>query len=328
MGSQQDHNHNHGQGHSHNHHVHEHSNDHHGHEHSHNHHAHGHTNDHHAHGHGHSHNHHEHGHGHDHSHGIGHLGKGVKQRVPEEIPSTYKPAQQKFELPLSAQFGTPPPSDYTTMQPAAQPSEEKNLAENISEEVLNSDLLEPPVNVNSIHDTGNTIPASDVTKEEPVNVDSEENFEPEIYQTPSPLDDMNIESYTPPLETTPSPDIEIENTYGKENNVEESTNHDLDAGYMVTESPHVDIEKTDDVAEESGGFFASLFSFFSSGPDKALQDAINTPPDMEVKVKGIATGDIMQNEQINQVEQSKETSMEQDEVNPSLEIENLSTGET
>merc|ERR1711892_8984 len=64
-------------------------------------HGHGHS---HGHGHGHSHDHHDH----DHSHGMGHLGKGIKQRVPEQIPETYKPAQQKFELPLSAQFGTPP----------------------------------------------------------------------------------------------------------------------------------------------------------------------------------------------------------------------------
>merc|ERR1712013_165435 len=267
----------HGHEHNHNHHAHVQSNDHHGHGHSHNHH-----------GHGHSHNHHEHGHSHDHdhSHGIGHLGKGVKERVPEDIPSTYKPAQQKFELPLSAQFGTPPPSDYTTLPPPAQPYQDKILAENIIQEAVNSDLLEPPANVNSLKDIGNTTPASDVTNQEPVIVDGEETFEPEINQTPSSLDNLNIENYTPPLETTPSPDIDVENTNGKENYVEESTIHDFDAGYLVTESPHADIEKTDDVAEESGGFFASIFSFFSSGPDKALQDAINTPPDMEVKVKG------------------------------------------
>merc|ERR1719320_822652 len=308
----------HGHEHNHNHHAHVQSNDHHEHGHSHNHHPHGHTNDHH--GHGHSHN-------HDHSHGIGYLGKGVKERVPEDIPSTYKPAQQKFELPLSAQFGTPPPSDFTSLPPPAQPYQDKILAENIIQEAVNSDLLEPPANVNSLNDIGNTTPASDVTNEEPVIVDGEETFEPEIYQTPSPLDNLNIENYTPPLETTPSPDIDVENTNGRENYVEESTIHDFDAGYMVTESPHADIEKTDAVAEESGGFFASIFSFFSSGPDKALQDAINTPPDMEVKVKGISTGDAVQNEQFNQVHQNQETSTEQDGVNPSLESDNLSITE-
>merc|ERR1712013_875495 len=152
-------------------HDHTQTHDHHGHEHNHNHHAHVQSNDHHGHGHSHD---------HDHSHGIGHLGKGVKERVPEDIPSTYKPAQQKFELPLSAQFGTPPPSDYTTLPPPAQPYQDKILAENIIQEAVNSDLLEPPANVNSLKDIGNTTPASDVTNQEPVIVDGEETFEPEI----------------------------------------------------------------------------------------------------------------------------------------------------
>merc|ERR1712106_1028746 len=110
-GHGQSENHGHGQsgtnlGHDHSHDQHGHPNDHQGHAHDqlgHNHDYHGHKHD--QHGHGHSHDHHDH----DHSHGMGHLGKGIKQRVPEQIPETYKPAQQKFELPLSAQFGTPPP---------------------------------------------------------------------------------------------------------------------------------------------------------------------------------------------------------------------------
>merc|ERR1711994_880317 len=71
-------------------------------------HDHGHSHDHHDH-HGHSHEHHghgheHHGHGHSHSHGLDHLGQGVQQRVPEAVPEHYKPAEQRFDLPLSAQF--------------------------------------------------------------------------------------------------------------------------------------------------------------------------------------------------------------------------------
>ena len=56
-----------------------------------------------SHDHGHEHSH-DHGHGHSHTHGLDHLGRGVQQRVPEEIPIHYKPAEQQFDLPLSAQF--------------------------------------------------------------------------------------------------------------------------------------------------------------------------------------------------------------------------------
>ena len=58
------------------------------------------------------------------------------------------------------------------------------------------------------------------------------------------------------------------------------------ADYTATDAPNVHVLQPDAVVEESGGFFASIAAFFSSTPDKALQDAINTPPDMEVKVKG------------------------------------------
>merc|ERR1711892_888224 len=243
------------------------------------------------HGHGHSHDHQDH----DHSHGMGHLGKGIKQRVPEQIPETYKPAQQKFELPLSAQFGTPPPPPYneptehTTEPPVAQPYdkiEDTNLQENTSDEITNSDLLNPIDNVNDeelSEQNKETIPTSYVVDEEPVMVASDS------YQTPSPLDTLDIDSHTPPAVTTQSPDIITEEEYGMENPNEGTTNSDMkgeNSDYAVTDAPNVDIAKAEDIVEESGGFFASIASFLSSGPDKALQDAINTPPDMEVKVKG------------------------------------------
>merc|ERR1711892_688828 len=278
-----EHDHSHGQ-HGHPHEYQGHAHDHHGHNHDH----HGHTHE--QHGHGHSHDHHDH----DHSHGMGHLGKGIKQRVPEQIPETYKPAQQKFELPLSAQFGTPPPpynepSEHTTEPPVAQPYdkiEDTNLQENASDEITNSDLLNPIDNVNDeelSEQNKETIPTSYVVDEEPVMVASDS------YQTPSPLDTLDIDSHTPPAVTTQSPDIITEEEYGMENPNEGTTNSDMkgeNSDYAVTDAPNVDIAKADDIVEESGGFFASIASFFSSGPDKALQDAINTPPDMEVKVKG------------------------------------------
>merc|ERR1719300_40548 len=85
--------------HEHTHEGHSHENTHEGHSHEHNHHDHGHH-----HGHSHGHHHDDHHHGHSHSHGLDHLGHGVHQRVPEEVPDHYKPAEQKFDLPLSAQF--------------------------------------------------------------------------------------------------------------------------------------------------------------------------------------------------------------------------------
>ena len=60
--------------------------------------------------HGHSHDGHSHdGHSHDghgHSHGMGHLGRGVRTTPStQKAPEYYKPAEQQFELPLSARFG-------------------------------------------------------------------------------------------------------------------------------------------------------------------------------------------------------------------------------
>merc|ERR1711892_550302 len=284
------------------------------------------------HGHGHSHDHQDH----DHSHGMGHLGKGIKQRVPEQIPETYKPAQQKFELPLSAQFGTPPPPPYneptehTTEPPVAQPYdkiEDTNLQENTSDEITNSDLLNPIDNANDkelSEQNKETTTTHYVVDEEPVMVDSDS------YQTPSPLDTLDIDSYTPPAVTTQSPDIITEEEYGMENPNEGTTNSDMkgeNSDYAVTDAPNVDIAKADDIVEESGGFFASIASFFSSGPDKALQDAINTPPDMEVKVKGLVTEHYEQTEGINQLEQDQPTIVEEDALSPSYENDNLSLEE-
>merc|ERR1711892_30285 len=202
-------------------------------------HGHGHN---HGHGHGHSHGHgqsetnleHDHSHDHhdhDHSHGMGHLGKGIKQRVPEQIPETYKPAQQKFELPLSAQFGTPPPynqpSERTTEPPVAQPYdkiEDTNLQENNSDEITNSDILNPIDNANDkelSEQNKETTTTHYVVDEEPVMVDSDS------YQTPSPLDTLVIDSYTPPAVTTQSPDIITEEVYGMENPNEGTTDSDM-----------------------------------------------------------------------------------------------------
>ena len=99
-------------------------------------HSHGHSHDH-DHGHGHSH---DHDHGHGHSHGLGHLGQGVQQRVPEEIPENYKPAEQKFDLPLSAQFGSHQPSSFQ------EPS-----VPDAGEEILNT--TETPLEVVAVTDS-------------------------------------------------------------------------------------------------------------------------------------------------------------------------------
>jgi len=255
------HGHNHGHGHSHSHghghshsHGHGHSHDH-GHDHSHNHgHAHSHNHGHghsHSHGHGHSHSHDDH----DHSHGIGHLGKGVHQRVPEEIPQHYKPAEQKFELPLSAQFGTPSTNSYsgeyttTTSEPMAQTYDQYMDTDSQFSETTGPTTNTPYENGEETHTT--------------ISSETYENEKNENYYTPSPAEQIEEDSYTPLIETTPAPPIDSENG--------------------------IPVEK-EEVVEESGGIFAAISNFFSSEPDKALQDAINTPPEIEIDLKGEVPG--------------------------------------
>merc|ERR1712223_966824 len=97
-------------------HGHSHQQDHRGHGHGHSHDGHGHEHDHHEHSHGHGHSHdHE---GHDHSHGIGHLGRKPTTPRPEVLPDSYKPAQQDFELPLSARFGSGSTGGYGSAAPS------------------------------------------------------------------------------------------------------------------------------------------------------------------------------------------------------------------
>ena len=71
------------------------------------------------------------------------------------------------------------------------------------------------------------------------------------------------------------------------NYIDKAKDHRIETGvnadYTATDAPNVDVLQSD--VEESGGFFASIASFFSSSPDKALQDVFNTPPDMSVRVK-------------------------------------------
>ena len=130
-------------------------------------HVHGHSHDHgHEQGHGHSH---DHGHGHGHSHGMDHLGHGVKQRIPEEIPDYYKPAQQQFDLPLSAQFGS------SSHQP--------------------SSYQEPSVPEHGDHDAAELVPDTTESPQEDIAVT-------ESYAE-SPEDEETV--HTPAYQTTPAP---------------------------------------------------------------------------------------------------------------------------
>ena len=120
----------------------------------------------HDHSHGHSHDHsHSHGHSHDHSHGLGHLGQGVQQRVPEEIPENYQPAEQKFDLPLSAQFGSHQPSSFQ------EPS-----VPDAAEEILNT--TETPLEVVAVTESYPELP--DDEEDEAVST-------PAYQTTPSPV---------------------------------------------------------------------------------------------------------------------------------------------
>ena len=152
-------------------------------------HSHGHSHDH---GHGHSHDHghgHSHDHGHGHSHGMGHLGQGVQAKVPEKLPEHYQPAQQQFELPLSAQFGGAAgySGQFDTTEPLVpeQPeTEEPHLLQSDTAE----DLVTEPVTA------------------EPRLADLE--VEVTTFVSETVHDEEEEAAMTPPLVTTPSPETE------------------------------------------------------------------------------------------------------------------------
>ena len=89
--------------------------------------------------------------------------QGVQQRVPEEIPENYKPAEQKFDLPLSAQFGSHQPSSFQ------EPS-----VPDAGEEILNT--TETPLEVVAVTETYPETPYEE--EEEAVNTPA--------YQTTTP----------------------------------------------------------------------------------------------------------------------------------------------
>eukprot|EP00092_Neocalanus_flemingeri_P012479 GFUD01013452.1.p1 GENE.GFUD01013452.1~~GFUD01013452.1.p1 ORF type:complete len:1885 (+),score=551.68 GFUD01013452.1:790-5655(+) len=291
-------NHGHGHGHSHGHQGHSH--EHHGHSQE----QHGHSHDHHGHSHDHDH------HGHDHSHGMGHLGQGIKQRVPEKIPEYYKPAEQKFDLPLSAQFGSPSsynePGQYTTPPPVVQPYdqyENTQVTENASDAADHADLTDTPSNALDMNTSEQVITQkeeiptfTEANNDQPVTPPTVNTLENDAYQTQPPPGTFDVESNTPALETTQSPDIEIEAIQSSDNDIEtnqfeKTPTEDTSADgtqYTDTDAINTKISKPEPAVEESGGLFARIASFFSSSstPDKALQDAMNRPPDIEVKVKG------------------------------------------
>jgi len=143
-----------GQGHGHQEHSHEMGQDHNSHSHSHGH-GHGHSHDH-GHGHGHSH---DHGDDHDHSHGIGHLGKAVHKKVPEETPQHYKPAAQDYELPLSARFGTPSPYNYQPSEPSSYstepPAAYEDYSANLEKDVGNDQYEKTTTGMNGVQENYN-----------------------------------------------------------------------------------------------------------------------------------------------------------------------------
>ena len=108
--------------------------------------------------------------GHGHSHGLGHLGQGVQQRVPEEIPDTFKPAEQKFDLPLSAQFGSHQPSSYQ------EPSVPEPEYQDAAEDVLTT--TETPVE---------DIPVTESYVEYPDEEEEDAVYTPAYQTTPSPV---------------------------------------------------------------------------------------------------------------------------------------------
>eukprot|EP00092_Neocalanus_flemingeri_P025250 GFUD01027382.1.p1 GENE.GFUD01027382.1~~GFUD01027382.1.p1 ORF type:complete len:1768 (+),score=522.48 GFUD01027382.1:102-5405(+) len=336
-------NHGHGHGHSHGHQGHSH--EHHGHSQE----QHGHSHDHHGHSHDHDH------HGHDHSHGMGHLGQGIKQRVPEKIPEYYKPAEQKFDLPLSAQFGSPSsysePGQYTTPPPVVQPYhqyENTQVTQNASDAADHADLTDTPANALDMNTSEQVITQkeeihtfTEANNDQPVTPPTVNTLENDAYQTQPPPGTFDVESNTPALETTQSPDIEIEAIQSSDNDVEtnqyeKTPTEDTSADgtqYTDTDAINTKISKPEPAVEESGGLFARIASFFSSSstPDKALQDAMNTPPDIEVKVKGQETGEYVSSNQnadiINQVEYVQSANLEDGSTTPSPDLVNLSVDE-
>merc|ERR1711895_415080 len=63
-----------------------------------------------------------------------------------------------------------------------------------------------------------------------------------------------------------------------------------------------EVVQSEPATEESEGFLSSIFSYFRSAPDKALQDAINTPPSAEIQFQGQQNSDFVKNEETIKVE--------------------------
>merc|ERR1711962_880804 len=274
-GHSQDHGESHGHGHGHDHghdHGHGHGHDHgydHGHEDIHDH---GHSHDH---GHGHSHD-----HGHGHSHGMGHLGRG-QQKTPEVIPDYYKPAEQQFELPLSARFGSPSSSyQYTEPSPPSVEPHYVNTPEEVPTTAQDTSL--GAQSQGDIPTTGD--PAPDTWQSLTVSEDTEGvepvTFPPSSHPESPPLNDpVNIEPYL--QVTSPSPSLDVNTPLDVQSDTqypsEHSSQEDIDTTSEV--SPHnQDMEHIPVVSEP--GLFERISNFFAGTNDKdqALLDAINTPP--------------------------------------------------
>ena len=272
--------------------------------------ANGHGHDHghgHNHGHGHDHGHgpdHGHGHshdheGHDHSHGIGHLGRKPSTPRPEVLPESYKPAEQEFELPLSARYGSPnqfaaPASGFE--QPSVDPQfgapSSTNDHQNVPLNSLGSQFgdqgsYSDDQKMDQFENEGDMIPS---------NLDEHVDLEhPSLYQDPS-LQTQAPDSVE--YQYTPAPDV---------TDYQYTPAPDAD-GYQYTEAPEVDQnnqipdgdidqynqdpnvvldsqtqEEVPKVAEEEGpGLFERISNYFSgwgSKEEEALKEAMNTPPE-------------------------------------------------
>ena len=162
----------------------------------------------------------------------------------------YKHAQEKFDLPLSAQFGSAPqynnPTEYKTVAPFAE-------------------LYDQHVDA---------LPVENVPEKPGMNDNDAQ------LVTPPPVDTLNVEFLTPSLETTPSPQIDNQVTQTYDNYVEPS-------GFE-------EVVQSEPATEESEDFISSIFR---SAPDKALQDAIHTPPSAEINFPGQQNSDFMKNEE-------------------------------
>merc|ERR1711892_539587 len=257
LDNEHNHGHSHGQGNNHNHgHAHSHgpgNEQNHGHAHSHgqgDNHNHGHAHDHgHSHGHGHSHDH----EGHDHSHGMGHLGKGYN-KVSEEapIPDYYKPAEQTYDLPLSAQFGGGGGSEYNYQyQPQPQYDQQPETQQHQYQE---KDQYEESKYEETTPSTNTEVENASSLAIEMTTVASVEEVLPPVDENVAD----NVEDIQGSVE-----DLPTENTQDAESHTEEP-------------------ETVEETASTGGGIFSTIFNMFGGG-NEIVEETTEEPIDLELE---------------------------------------------